>query len=254
MSSFQRLATLSAVVGALAIMTFVVGVWRYGHPQNPLTFYLAVVTAATPLYIVGAFLVRRVLTPLRVGALLLVLVGLVNSSTQFWLLLLGRPTQVVSYSDALLSVLVYLPALAAVLVTRWERTAFIGATIVFFLAWTIDLLWNFEPVRGASRVQSLHALVLLFASLWTFLRLAMTNPPGVPLFRHDWGWILGGVILYSATAVLYVPALSLIPSDRNDLMRQVANMRFGVMVVSYLAIGIGMTHPAMLRRESHQAG
>lgn len=83
-----------------------------------------------------------------------------------------------------------------------------------------------------------HYLVLLLASLWTFLQLSSTAER--PVHTGDWFWITGGIMLYAATAVAIQPLSLVFLDDRVELLSTAYNLRAGASLLALAAITWGM--------------
>jgi hypothetical protein len=105
------------------------------------------------------------------------------------------------------------------------------------LTLTIEDPSTFSLVAGP-----FHALVVLLAASWTFLRLGLSETEG--LARQDWFWIVGGIMIYSATLTALQPvSWFLRASDRLDLLAAVYYAKAAADVLAFLAIAGGMLCP-----------
>ena len=87
-----------------------------------------------------------------------------------------------------------------------------------------------------------HALVVLLAASWTFVRLGLSKT-GAPA-RQDWFWMVGGIMIYSATFTALQPvSWFLRASDRLDLLAAVYYAKAAADVLAFLAIAGGMLCP-----------
>jgi hypothetical protein len=96
-----------------------------------------------------------------------------------------------------------------------------------------------SPTTFSLFVAPFHALVLLLASLWTFL-VRSASEEGRPATR-DWFWILAGVMLYAgvSTAVQGVVAF-VYGAGRDSLVLAVFSARAGATILAFAAIAGGM--------------
>jgi hypothetical protein len=80
-----------------------------------------------------------------------------------------------------------------------------------------------------------HALVVLLAAAWTFLRLGMEESGG--LARRDWFWIVGGIMIYSASLTGLQPvSWFLRATNRMDLLAAAYYVKAAADCVAFLAI------------------
>jgi hypothetical protein len=87
-----------------------------------------------------------------------------------------------------------------------------------------------------------HALVVLLAASWTFLRLGLSETEG--LARRDWFWMVGGIMIYSATLTALQPvSWFLRASDRLDLLAAVYYAKAAADILAFLVIAGGMFCP-----------
>ncbi len=119
---------------------------------------------------------------------------------------------------------VFGPAFAALMLlalAEWQRTALERLALriaapVTALAWLL-LVATVEDPRGFGRFTGpMHALVLLAASVWTWLRRAPLAQG--PLLRADWFWACGGLALYGASTAAIEPLAAHLVADRPDLV------------------------------------
>jgi hypothetical protein len=111
----------------------------------------------------------------------------------------------------------------------------LGVGVVLTL--TIEDPRTFSLVAGP-----FHALVVLLAASWVFLRLGLSDSEG--LARRDWFWIVGGIMIYSATLTAVQPvSWFLRASDRMDLLAAVYYAKAAADIVVFLAIAGGMLCP-----------
>ena len=111
------------------------------------------------------------------------------------------------------------------------------AVVGLVLTITIEDSTTFSLVAGP-----FHALVVLLAASWTFLRLGLSESEG--LARRDWFWIVGGIMIYSATLTALQPvSWFLRASDRPDLLAAVYYAKAAADILAFLAIAGGMLCP-----------
>jgi hypothetical protein len=104
----------------------------------------------------------------------------------------------------------------------------------------VALTLTIEDTNTFSLVVSpFHALVVLLAAVWVFLRRGLSEMGA--LFRRDWFWMVGGVMVYSATlAALQPVSWYLRASGRPDLLQAVLAVKAGADIVAFAIITGGM--------------
>lgn len=83
-----------------------------------------------------------------------------------------------------------------------------------------------------------HAIVMLLATVWTFVSLSLKAESSI--VQEDWFWIIGGVMLYAATAAAMQPLAWYLIRERVDLLHAAFNLRAAVVILSFAAITWGM--------------
>ena len=101
-----------------------------------------------------------------------------------------------------------------------------------------------DPSTFSLVTSPFHALVVLLAASWTFLRLGLSETEG--LARRDWFWIVGGIMIYSATLTALQPvSWFLRAAGRLDLLAAVYYAKAAADIVAFLAIAGGMLCPVL---------
>jgi hypothetical protein len=95
-----------------------------------------------------------------------------------------------------------------------------------------------DPRDFSLAVAPFHAIVMLLATVWTFLTLSLEADSAIP--QQDWFWIIGGVMLYAATAATMQPLAWYLIRERVDLLHAAFNVRAAVVILSFAAITWGM--------------
>lgn len=145
-----------------------------------------------------------------------------------WLAYVGFPIQ----SVALLCALTYWhPARAARLALKFA----IPLVLVVSAALTLALD---DPKDFSLAVAPFHAIVMLLATVWTFVSLSLAADSSI--VQEDWFWIIGGVMLYAATATAMQPLAWYLIRERVDLLHAAFNVRAAVVILSFAAIAWGM--------------
>lgn len=107
------------------------------------------------------------------------------------------------------------------------------------IAVSILLTLTLDDTRSFSLVVSpFHAIVTLLAAVWTFVSLSLDARSSI--VREDWFWIVGGIMLYAATATAMQPLAWYLIKERVDLLHAAFNVRAGIVVLSFIAITWGM--------------
>jgi hypothetical protein len=105
-----------------------------------------------------------------------------------------------------------------------------------------------DPRSFSLVVTPFHAIVMLLAAVWTFVSLSLEARSFIG--REDWFWIIGGLMLYAATATAMQPLAWYLISERVDLLHAAFNVRAAVVLLSFAAITWGM----LLRRMPRYSG
>ncbi|MGK2934473.1 MAG: hypothetical protein ACSLFE_04420 [Gemmatimonadaceae bacterium] len=95
-----------------------------------------------------------------------------------------------------------------------------------------------DPGHFSLAVVPFHAIVMLLATVWTFVSLSLVAERS--LANEDWFWIIGGVMLYAATAAAMQPLAWYLIRERVDLLHAAFNVRAAVVILSFAAITWGM--------------
>lgn len=134
-------------------------------------------------------------------------------------------------------------------ISHWQpdvttRSALRFAVPIFVLV-NVLLIYSFDDRATFSLVSSpFHFLVLLFAALWTFVRLSVLSDE--PIVRQDWFWIMGALILIAAVSTAVGPLAWYFLRPRVDLLHAMLNVRAGVYLAGFVAISWGMLCPTRL--------
>jgi hypothetical protein len=123
------------------------------------------------------------------------------------------------------------PASSARLALRAAIPLVVVVSVI--LTVTIDNARTFSLV-----VAPFHSIVMLLAAMWTFVSLGLRE--NAQIMRQDWFWIVGGVMLYAATATAMQPLAWYLIRERVDLLHAAFNVRAGVVILSFAAITWGM--------------
>ena len=144
-------------------------------------------------------------------------------------------------------------ALMLLALAEWQRTdverlALRIAAPVTVLAWVL-LLATVEDPRGFGRYTGpMHALVLLAAAVWTWLRRAPTAEGSI--LRADWFWACGGLALYGASTAAIEPLAALLLDERPDLVMQAYIFRGAAHGTAYLLLAWSLLCPTPAKRSS----
>lgn len=113
------------------------------------------------------------------------------------------------------------------------------AAIPLVIAVSIVLTLTLDDTKSFSlAVAPFHAIVTLLAAVWTFVSLSLDARSSI--VREDWFWIVGGIMLYAATATAMQPLAWYLIKGRVDLLHAAFNVRAGIVVLSFIAITWGM--------------
>lgn len=126
---------------------------------------------------------------------------------------------------------------------RWHpaRSSRLALQIAIPLVLLVSLVLTFtldDPREFSLAVVPFHAIVMLLATVWTFVSLSLASersPAG-----EDWFWMIGGVMLYAATAAAMQPLAWYLIRERVDLLHAAFNVRAAVVILSFAAITWGM--------------
>lgn len=111
--------------------------------------------------------------------------------------------------------------------------------IPLVLAVSVALTVTLDDRRDFSlAVAPFHAIVMLLATVWTFLALSLEERSSI--LHADWLWIIGGVMLYAAVAATMQPLAWYLIRERVDLLHAAFNVRAAVSILSFAAITWGM--------------
>jgi hypothetical protein len=94
----------------------------------------------------------------------------------------------------------------------------------------------------------MHALVLLAAAVWTWLRRAPTAEGSI--LRADWFWACGGLALYGASTAAIEPLAALLLDERPDLVMQAYILRGAAHGTAYLLLAWSLLCPTPAKRSS----
>ena len=130
-------------------------------------------------------------------------------------------------------------ALMLLALAEWQRTDFERLVLriaapATALAWVILVATVEDPQGFGSYTGPMHALVLLGAAMWTWLRRA-TVAEG-PILRADWFWACGGLALYGAATAAIEPLAAVLLHQRRDLVMQAYILRGAAHAAAYLLL------------------
>ena len=205
---------------------------------KPTLLQYAAAVAAPLLPAVAGVLRPRVLTKARLAIVLWCAVeGSLNilamllgarGRNNLWLGYVGHPL----LSTALLWALAqWHPAKSARLALKVAIPLVLVVSVVLTL--TLD-----DPRDFSLAVAPFHAIVMLLATVWTFVSLSLATEQS--LAGEDWFWMIGGVMLYSAIATAMQPLAWYLIRERVDLLHAAFNVRAAVVLLSFAAITWGM--------------
>jgi hypothetical protein len=208
----------------------------------PLRLLLHVATLSQILPLMVGIAGDRLRSPFRRAIALWCLILFVGDAAYMMASISRGPNLWLGYVVPPLGSALALWALALVHPDAIGRTA-IRLAIPLEIAVGVVLTLTIEDTTTFSLVVSpFHALVALLAGSWVFLRLGLSEADG--LVRRDWFWIVGGVMIYSATLTAWQPVSWFFrASDRVDLLLAVVHARAGADIVAFLAIAGGMLCP-----------
>lgn len=109
--------------------------------------------------------------------------------------------------------------------------------LVLLVSLTLTLTLD-DPNDFSLVVAPFHAMVMLLASVWTFVSLSLEAKSWI--VHEDWLWIIGGVMLYAGTTATMQPLAWYLIRERLDLLHAAFNVRAAVMILSFAAITWGI--------------
>ena len=126
---------------------------------------------------------------------------------------------------------------------RWHPTrsgsVALKAAIPLVVVVSVVLTLTVDDPRNFSLVaMPFHSIVMLLAAVWTFVSLSLDSDSSI--LGQDWFWIIGGVMLYAATATAMQPLAWYLIKERVDLLHAAFNVRAAVVLLSFAAITWGM--------------
>lgn len=122
--------------------------------------------------------------------------------------------------------------------THTSRSA-LRYAVPLFVAVNVVLILAIEDRRTFSLVAGpFHYMVLLLAALWTFLRLNLASEEEV--WRQDWFWITGGLMLFAAASTAIGPLAWYFLEPRVELLHAMFNVRAAAHVAALAAITWGI--------------
>jgi hypothetical protein len=145
---------------------------------------------------------------------------------------------------------VFLPLTGAVLMwafSEWQTTdttrLAMRLAIVPFMGVSVALSVLADNPRTFSLFAApYHAIAILIAASWTFVRRSLRGAGSLP--REDWFWVTGGFMLYLGGYTALQPLISyLFASGRNDLIMAAFNLRAAVNILAWIAISGGLLCP-----------
>ena len=159
-----------------------------------------------------------------------ILAGLIGSRgrNNLWLGYAGYPVLSMAMLWALAQ---WHPAKSARLALKLAIPLVLLVSVVLTL--TLD-----DPTDFSLAVAPFHAIVMLLATVWTFVSLSLAAESSI--VHEDWFWIIGGVMLYAATATAMQPLAWYLIRERVDLLHAALNVRAAVLLLSFAAITWGM--------------
>lgn len=95
-----------------------------------------------------------------------------------------------------------------------------------------------DPREFSLAVGPFHAIVTLLATVGTFVSLGLASESSIA--QEDWFWMIGGLMLYAATAAAMQPLAWYLIRERVDLLHAAFNVRAAVVILSFAAITWGM--------------
>ena len=130
-------------------------------------------------------------------------------------------------------------ALMLLALAEWQRTDFERLVLriaapATALAWVILVATVEDPMGFGRYTGPMHALILLGAATWTWLRRA-SGAEG-QILRADWFWACGGLALYGASTAAIDPLAALLLDERPDLVARAYILRGAAYAVAYLLL------------------
>ena len=210
----------------------------------PLSFFAIGAQALPPL----AWMARRPRSRSRAHALIAAAAGLSLASD-----LIARAVMLRGHHNLWVWNVIGPPfaALMLLALAEWQRTdverlALRLAAPATALAWVL-LLVTVEDPQGFGRYSGpMHALVLLAAAVWTWLRRAPTVEGSI--LRADWFWACGGIALYGASTAAIEPVAGLLVHERLDLVRRAYGLRALAHGVAFLLLAGSILCPTPAKR------
>jgi hypothetical protein len=150
----------------------------------------------------------------------------------------GRNNMWTGYIGAPLLSIVLLWALAQWHPVKSARLALKVAIPLVLLVSVVLTVTLDDPRDFSLAVAPFHAIVTLLATVWTFVSLSLAAERSIA--DEDWFWIIGGVMLYSATVTAMQPLAWYLIRERIDLFLAAFNVRAAVVILSFAAITWGM--------------
>jgi hypothetical protein len=95
-----------------------------------------------------------------------------------------------------------------------------------------------DPREFSLAVVPFHAIVMLLATVWTFVSLSLVTDRS--LAGEDWFWMIGGLMLYAAISSAMQPLSWYLIRERVDLLHAAFNVRAAAVLLSFAAITWGM--------------
>lgn len=130
--------------------------------------------------------------------------------------------------------------------TEFERLALRIAAPVTALAW-VALVALVEDATGFGQyVGPMHALVLLAAALWTWVRRAAVAEGS--LLRADWFWASGAIALYGASTAAIEPLAAYLIDERVDLVMRAYKLRAVLHGTAFLLLAWSILCPSPAKR------
>lgn len=130
--------------------------------------------------------------------------------------------------------------------TEFERLALRIAAPVTALAW-VALVATVEDSTGFGQfVGPMHALVLLAAALWTWVRRAAVAEGS--LLRADWFWAAGAIALYGASTAAIEPLAAYLIEERGDLVHRAFTLRAALHGVVFVLLAWSILCPTPAKR------
>lgn len=113
----------------------------------------------------------------------------------------------------------------------------IAVPLVVLVSAVLSLTFD-DPREFSLAVAPFHAIVTLLATVWTFVSLSLASESSIA--SEDWFWMIGGLMLYAATAAAMQPLAWYLIRERVDLLHAAFNVRAAVVILSFAGITWGM--------------